>query len=189
MGKHTRLRKLAKHLLATTCLTAGVAGMVGAQTVNESADFGSTFANASSLPAGTRTVNGGLDTIFGADSFDSADFVKFSGLLGGSTFSFTGTIPVPAAIDIDVFSSSQAAITSVGFSGLGAAGSNVVPLDGILVFDIRTANSEVRTADTYSLSLTATDAPSPAPEPATIAGMGLGLAVVAGFARRRRKKN
>jgi hypothetical protein len=70
MGKNTRLKKLARHLLATTCLTAGAAALANAQVVTEGsggapADFGNTFGAAYLLPDGTIQVNGGVS--FGSD--------------------------------------------------------------------------------------------------------------------------
>jgi hypothetical protein len=192
LGKHTRLKKLAKRLLATTCLTAMAAGIAGAQTVNEAADFGDTLGTAFQLPMGTRNVNGLVDTQ--SDFFDGDDYMRFSGLAGGSLFSFTATTPLLRSVEVDLFSSAGVALPGSAFqfsstaqeSGL-AMGSGIVPLDGILVFDFRvTGEASLRTP--YSLHLNATDAAAAAPEPGTMGAMGLGIAGLGAMVRRRRKR-
>ena len=82
--KSARLKKIARHLLATTCLTAAAAGSAGATTITEGTDFSNTFAGANALPIGTDVVNG---SIWGAIVSDPDDYFRFSGLLAGSSFS------------------------------------------------------------------------------------------------------
>ena len=68
--KSARLKKIARHLLATTCLTA--AGSAGAATFKEGTDFSNTFAGANALPLGTDVVNGSL---FGSLAPDVDDYL------------------------------------------------------------------------------------------------------------------
>ncbi len=89
--KSARLKKIARHLLATTCLTAAAAGSAGAATFKEGTDFSNTFAGANALPLGTDVVNGSL---FGSLAPDVDDYlfcfsckVRMNGLyryVGGS---------------------------------------------------------------------------------------------------------
>jgi hypothetical protein len=177
MQKTARLKKIARHLLATTCLTAAAAGMAQASTVNESTDFSNLFATADALPAGTDLVNG---TLGGPDG---NDFFKFTGLLGGSVFNLTASATsAPFFPGILLFDSAQNQIGTEQFFQLGenAGASNVVPLDGILVVQV-TGNEGT---GSYSVSLDAGTAATP--EPATVTGVGLGLA---GALALRRRKN
>ena len=84
MQKSARLKKIARHLLATTCLTAAAAGSAGATTITEGTDFSNTFAGANALPIGADVVDG---SIGGAIVSDPDDDFRFSGLLAGSSFS------------------------------------------------------------------------------------------------------
>src|ERR1035438_2743209 len=115
MGKNTRLKKLARRLLATTCLTAGAAALANAQVVTEGsggapADFGNTLGAAYLLPDGTIQVNGGVS--FGSDP---ADFFTFQGLAGGTGFSFTASTPGTKSIGLDIFNSSDTQLGSTDF--------------------------------------------------------------------------
>src|ERR1700755_2747797 len=97
MGKNSRLKKLARHLLATTCLTAGAAAMADATTVTETisgvGDYGNSFGAVTLLPNGTRTVNGVVGGILtGTDALDFNDYIEIGGLLGGSSFSFSASM-------------------------------------------------------------------------------------------------
>ena len=186
MVKNRRLKKLARHLLATTCLTAGAAALANAQVVTEGvppapADFGNTFGAAYLLPDGTTQVNGTVE--FGSDP---ADFFTFQGLEAGSTFSFTASSTLTRVIDLDLFNSTDTQLGSTdSFSSTeSAVGSGTVPTDGTLTFEpfIPGAGEGIRT---YSVDLTATSA---SPEPGTLGVMGLGLAAGAALVRRRKKK-
>jgi hypothetical protein len=183
MGKHTRLKKLARHLLATTCLTAGVAAIADAQVVTEGvspapADFGNTFATAYLLPNGTTQVNGTVQ-----QGADTADFFTFQGLQGGTGFSFSASGNSPIALSLDIFNSSDTQIgsTHIFTSVEGASGTGTVPVNGELIFDVF-SGSEAREA--YTINLTATQSP----EPGTLGAMGLGLAAGAALVMRRKKK-
>lgn len=187
MGKNTRLKKLARHLLATTCLTAGAAALANAQVVTEAVppaptDFGNTFGAAYLLPDGTTTVNGAVE--FGSDI---ADYFTFHGLQGGTNFNFTATSTDSRLIGIDLFNSSdvQIGVEEAFDSVESATGSGSVPSDGILTFGLLVDGSGEGTRP-YSVELNATQ--SSTPEPGTLGVMGLGLAAGAALAKRRKKK-
>jgi hypothetical protein len=186
MGKHTRLKKLARHLLATTCLTAGAAAIADAQVVTEGtapapADFGNTFGAAYLLPLGTTQVNGSTH-----DNVDPADFITFQGLQGGTGFSFTATSTSPIGSDLNIFNSSDVKLSGPFFfsSSEGTSGNGTVPTDGLLTFDVFSSSEAVQS---YSINLTATQAAG-TPEPGTLGAMGLGLAAGAALMMRRKKK-
>jgi hypothetical protein len=194
MAKNNRLKKLARHLLATTCLTAGAAALDG-QVVNEptgAGDFGNTFATATVMPLGTTTVNGFVGGFLTTDAFDPADYITFQGLQGGTSFSFLASLSLndSAGERLFVLNSSDGSVGSSPYSFTGAevpfsaSGSGIVPVDGLLTLGI-TANTELR--QSYTINLTATEAPS-TPEPGTLGAMGLGLAAGAAFTLRRKKK-
>ncbi len=182
MQKSARLKKIARHLLATTCLTAAAAGVAGATTFTESTDFSNTFAGANALPIGTDVVNGSL---FGSLAPDNDDYFQFSGLLAGSSFSLSASTPDTGWFgNFFVFSSSQSQIGSAQplQNATPANVGGIVPLDGILVVDVGLV--EGFGAAAYTVSLTAPLAQTP--EPSTLAGVGLGLA--GALALRRRQK-
>src|SRR4051812_43057138 len=84
------LKRFARGLLTTTCLTAAATGMAQAGIVNEGGNggatdsFGNTFALVTALPGGTTEVIGGINPA------GDNDFFRFSGLLAGAGYSFAG---------------------------------------------------------------------------------------------------
>ena len=171
------LKKFARHLLTTTCLTAAAAGVASAGTINESsvpgADFGNTFGVANVLPVGTDGVIGGVNT-------SDNDFFRFSGLLGGGAYTLTGVYTGFATYSI--LNSSQG-VLNPGQSN-PASFSGTIPGDGILVVSVQ-QNEQL---GTYDLTLAAPQAPGGVPEPATLTGVGLGLAGAWALRRKRAKK-
>lgn len=185
MQKSARLKKIARQLLATTCLTVAAVGVAGATTFTESTDFSNTFAGANALPLGTDNVNG---TVSGYPTPDFDDYFRFSGLLAGSSFSLSASTPDANWFGtLLVFSSSHSQIGSTQNvqSTAVANASGIVPLDGILVVDV--VMNEGSGQNGYVVNLTAPlDLTAQTPEPSTLAGVGLGLA--GALALRRRQK-
>jgi hypothetical protein len=178
MGKTTRLRKFAKHLLATTCLTAGTTAV--ASTVSEPPNFGTTFATATALPTGTSMVNGSVQF-----PSDTNDFFTFGDLASGTAFDFTAST-TSVGLEVQIFNSSD---TSLGGPFAFTSSSSAIedltaPANGQLVFDVIVGGGEGPARD-YTIQV---NTQTVAPEPGTVGAMGLGLAAGAAFLRRRRKK-
>lgn len=169
------LKKFARGLLATTCLTVA-AGAAQAGTFTETTDFGNTYAAATSLPPGTDVVNGTLTW-----PGDMDDFVRFSGLVGTS-YTLTETNASGLFSQLSVFSSSNGVTPIGGPVGVGSSGSNsvsgAIPGDGVLIVDVHNGEG----SGGYSLNLQT----SGVPEPSTLGGVGIALA--ASLAMRRRQK-
>ena len=171
--KDKQLRKLARGLMLSTCLS-GMATAAHASTVSEPPDFSNSLASPTLLPDGTDTVNGTVTT--GSDPLDA---FQFSGLTPGASLTLNINIvdafaPPPSIISI--YSSGNTLLGSQN-GGSGSV-SVVVPRDGILLVG---AAAGAETVGTYSVGFT-----SGVPEPGTFTGVGLGLAAAA-LARRRRK--
>lgn len=167
------LKKFARHLLTTTCLTAVAAGAAHGNTINESSvsggDFGNTFATRNLLGSATTEVIGGVSGI------TDNDFFQIGGLLGGSAFSISGVYT--NFVNYSVLNSAQGVISAGGGNPATLAG--VVPGDGILVMQVL----QFEGLANYDLTITA-PAATTIPEPGTLAMMGLGLA--GAFALRRK---
>jgi hypothetical protein len=180
MTRTTQLKRLARHLLATTCLTAGTAM---ATTVTEPPSFGTTFATATALPAGTTMVEGGVTMTGG----DLNDYFEFEGLVPGTGFDFTAST-TSSGLSLNLLNSADAALPSstdpyTFTTSLPASVDVTAPSDGIIVFDVVSPGGEGLRSYTIAVN-TATFVP----EPGTLGAMGLGLAAGAALTRRRKKK-
>jgi len=169
MKSSDSLKKIARRLLATTCLTAAAVGVSQAASVTETTfgDFGNTFALQTLLPAGTTEVIGAINP---SSDFD---FFTISNLVAGGNYSITGVYTGNASYSV---LSSANVVLSPGTSN-PAVLSGVVPGDGILVIAV----GQQEQVATYDLTLDVASTP----EPATVAGVGLALA--AGLAARRNR--
>ena len=180
MNQGSRLKKLARHLLATTCLTAA-AGAAHAATVSEPPDFGNSFAVATSLPVGTTNVVGTMP--FG----DPADYFKFNGLLPGSAFSFdlhlNSSTGGPTLNGQDSSQNSLFSPITLSGSNTDFFGNGTVPADGMLIISLR---QSVESNADYTGSLSAQLAG--APEPGTLATAGIALAGALALRRRLKKQ-
>lgn len=158
----TPIKKLARELITTTCLTAAAAGAVQAATFNETSltDFSNTFGAANVLPAGTNRVLGAITA-----PGDPGDYFKFTGLAGGSAFSIAGAYTGSAIYD--VLDSSGAAIVASSINPATITGD--IPTDGILIVHV----NQTEVAATYDLTFNANTS---VPEPSTAAIAGLGVA-------------
>lgn len=181
MQKNARLKKIARHLLATTCLTAAVAGMASATTITETSDFSNVFAGANVLPIGTDVVHATVGFVNGVN--DPADYFQLKGLFAGSAFSLQAMTSDALAGNMNIYSSSQSPIGSANgsanffFTNQNASVSGIVPADGILVVGITDGEG----SGAYTVNLLNT-----APEPSTLVGAGLGLASVVALRRKRK---
>jgi hypothetical protein len=169
------LKKFARGLLATTCLTALAGVSAKAVTITEPPELSHAFPGTvfNVGTDGVDVVNGQLGAVG-----DTDDYIQLTGLLGNAGFTLTGNAQAGLA-QMAVFSSSNSQI--VGLTFMPATVSGTVPGDGILVLQAH----DFEVAGNYSLTLTA--APATAPEPSTVAGVGLALA--GALAWRRRKQN
>jgi hypothetical protein len=175
MGKDHRLKKLARTLLATTCLTAAT-GAANAGTFVESSFAGGDFSNNLSSPS---VLNATYDTVSGTLETpcctDSQDYFQIPGLIPGAsyhlTFSFTGPLPLHLTL--------YDGLSSIAGPFSGSANTNITaPLDSDLRFGIDSAEGP----STWTVGF-ATNAP----EPGT---MGLAAtALASALALRRRRKN
>ena len=89
-GKNTQPMKLARHLLAATCLIAGVGAVAHGQTVTENppgAFVGSTYGTEYG-PPGATTEFGWVGTT-ATDELNANDDIEFSVQTPGVEFSFT----------------------------------------------------------------------------------------------------
>lgn len=176
MKKTFGLRKLTRHLLATTCLTAA-AGAASATTVV--GPFGSTFASATLLPVGTTeiqdTINTGQGTV--------TEWVSFSGLEGGGSFSFSATETGPNTGSASARDSSNGDLLDFAIPASGQAG--IIPADGILYLIVNFPSCGDCELTNYAVDLTAPLA-TPTPEPGTLSVAGLTLAGAVALRRKRK---
>jgi hypothetical protein len=173
MNRTLGLTKLSRTLLATTCLTifAGVAGATNSfpESSAPGGDFPGSFATAYSLPVGTNEITGSLFNT------GDQDWVIFSGLLGGASYSFAGTA---VGLSVNVRDSSNLSLQSFGITGSSETG--VIPGDGELIAEVFNSTDN---AGAYTLDLTA---PLAAPDLGTVWSLGTGLAGALALRRRKR---
>ncbi len=169
MEKKAALKKLARHLLTTTCLTAAATSVAHAGTINETVDFSNTFGGANALPVGTTEVLGSINPQ------NDTDFFQFTGLLGGGSYSLAGFYE--GSLKVGLLDSANTFLHSLANNPPTFTGT--VPGDGILVVEV--AGNEQIAA--YDLQLTAQ---SGTPEPSSVAAVATGLA--GAWALRRKLK-
>ena len=169
----SNLRKLRLALLAGTCLTSGA--IARADTVTEGiapapTDFSATLGSATPMPIGTTVVIGSLGS--GPSDFD--DYVDFSGLLPGGSFtlSYTGINQ-----NYSVFNSGG---NSLGGAINSSSGSfpGTIPNDGHLIAAVTSSEGS-----SYQWTLNAQLAVPEAGSTAMISGLGVALGAAA-MARR-----
>jgi hypothetical protein len=194
MNKTARLKRLSRHLLATTCLTLAGVGAAHATTINEmtqgpgapTGDFSNSAASPtvlSSLPGVTLTPATG-DTVDGiVRPGDLVDAFSFTGEPAGNLFLLTESSS-RAAGTMEVLNSSEGVIlTTFGLTTSQVAYSAVVPNDGILNVVVNYGICGECGID-YTIGVQA----PVAPEPGTFAEIGLGLGLAGAVALRRRRQ-
>ena len=166
------LKKFARGLMTTTCLTAAATAMQ-ASTINETsvagADFGNTFAVRNDLGAGVTEVIGAINPT------SDVDWFRIDGLTAGSTFTINGVFTGGARYGIF----DNANVNLVPLATNPGTMTGTVPTDGILVVQV----IQNEALATYDLTLGTT---AGTPEPSTFGGMALALA--GGLTLRRRYK-
>ena len=168
---NAKLKRAARHLLASTCLVAGAE----AATVTEGTDFSNSGPGAA-LPTGTNRVIGTLNSV----GPDLEDFFQFTGLNPGSlTFTASQVISGDMGENAVVYLNSSNVI--LGFNSTTIT----VPGDGIVRVNVTGyANNG---GLSYDVSFPDTGL-SGVPEPGTSAAMATGLAAAALAASRRKKE-
>jgi len=175
------LNKLARALLASSCLT-GAAAIANADTIITQgvspapAEFPHS-APGYLLPVGTTQVNGFFAPCTECGGQDTAWF-EFQGLLPGSSFTTSGCCENDS--NYAVFSSSQVFLASGFFEG-GENASGTVPTDGDLLVVVADECGSC-SPQSYQLNL---DAQLDAPEPSSLATVGLALAGALAWRRKR----
>jgi hypothetical protein len=179
-----KLKRLARHLLTTTCLTAGVAGCAYATGLNVTGLSPSTNESSPTI----ETVGTGANSVSGTTN-EGSNYIEFEGLPAGSTlgsisFVFTNNSSF-SEYSLTILNSSDTVLS--GPVGVPAGGSDtpssvVIPSNGDIVVDF----GECECSSGFTITL---NDPSSVPEPAALGGVGLGLAGIGALARRRRKQN
>ena len=161
--------RVASATLAASAATLVVGHAAGATTIDETTDFGDSFAESTLLPLGTDVVNG---SIFDFEA-DASDFVSFQGLAPGAAFDLlvTGN-PGEAELNTTQYDDVGASIQSGVGSGLLFEGT--VPASGLLNFGLNVQGGGLF----YTLTLAV-------PEPGTAALLGGGLLAAAALRRLR----
>lgn len=196
MNKTARLKKLSRHLLATTCLSAAAVGAAYGTTITESpepGEFGHTLGASTVLSTiapltipGTNTVNGetngdNLDAYFTFDLGSGEANTSFS-----YSFSITSSSNQGGHFEIlndsgtNIGSTTEFAFGSNLGAGLVTSGTGTVPGNGDIVAAVLQGNE----AGSISFTVTVTDTTPVAPEPGTFAELGLGLAGAVALRRR-----
>jgi hypothetical protein len=188
MNRTARLKRLSRHLLATTCLTLAGVGAANATTINETSapggNFGTSFATSTDLSSIATLTPATGDTVDGSVHVgDPADYFTFTGESAGSLFMLTESAG-RAAGSLEVLNSSQGVVlTTFGLTTSQEAYSALVPNDGILTVVVNYGVCGECTID-YSVGVQ-----SPvAPEPSTFAEIGAGLGLAGAVALRRRRQ-
>jgi hypothetical protein len=190
MNKTARLKRLSRHLLATTCLTLAGVGEAHATTISEtsapSSDFGNTFGTATNLSTIAALTPATGDTVTGTLTFNDVDWFTFTGEPAGKLFSISVLANRNFGTLIVENSSGTALVNTVNLTTTQNVYEAVVPNDGMLDVGLTFSNSNENPIG-YIVNVT-----SPvAPEPSTFAeiGLGLGLAGVIALRRRRQIRN
>jgi len=171
MGRDHKLKKLARMLLTTTCLTAA-ANVGKAGTFAETVDLSNSLSSPTSLGTIYDTITGNVG---GTISVDPADYFSIPGLTVGGSYHVTLSDGLPSAGPVLNLYDGLTQILQI--PAAGGAADLTVPLD--LRFGLQNAEG----ASSWTVTFTANAAG--APEPGT---MGAAAAALAALALRRRRK-
>lgn len=199
MNKTARLKRLSRHLLATTCLTAAAAGAAYATTITESpepGEFGTTFAGATvieGLALGANVSNTVIGETDQDTSYREAYFIFPNGVAGTSfTYSvsvednITGTFQLTDSLTTNLGTTTPFSIPNENnlssFTQV-TSGTGTVPGNGEIVAAVLEGSGSEVSRLYFEVTLVETTAP----EPGTSTEIGLGLAGAAVALRRRLK--
>jgi hypothetical protein len=167
------IKKFARRLLVSTCLTVGATAAAQAGTITEPPEFSHTQATPTNLLLGTTGVGGQASSV-------DADWVEFAGLLPGP-LSWNLTDDVGTSLCFNFFSSTDVGLG--GSCGTNPAVGITVPGNGVVKLNMGWEGS-TGVIGNYTASFQAQGVP----EPSTVAGVGMGLAAAALAALRRKKQ-
>jgi PEP-CTERM motif len=192
MNTTAKLKRLSRHLLATTCLTLAGVGAAYATTFTESSqapgapsgDFGNTFATATNLAGIAALTPATGDTVSGSLPFNDHDYFTFTGEPAGQLFTLT-EVANHAAGTMEVLGSdaSNVIVSTFGLTTSAIATQAIVPSDGILNVVVNYGPCSECTIS-YGVGI---QAPT-APEPSTFGEIGVGLGLAGAVALRRRRQ-
>ena len=116
--------------MTTTCLTAIATGAAQATTFNETTitDFSNNFGTANLLPGGTDRVLGALASL----TVDN-DYLKWSGLLAGDTYTLTAGA-YGGLVNVTTYNSAQGILNAQSANPATLTG--IIPGDGMLVVGV-----------------------------------------------------
>lgn len=196
MNKTARLKRLSRHLLATTCLTAAAAGAANATTITESPEpggFSTSFASATVIeglalgPNVSNTVIGETVNVTDKDAY----FIFPNGVAGTSfTYSVsvednvTGTFQLTDSLTTNLGNTTPFSIPNennlTSFTEV-TSGTGTVPGNGEIVAAVLQGTGSEVSRIYFEVTVVETTAP----EPGTSTEIGLGLAGAAVALRRR----
>jgi PEP-CTERM motif len=173
MQKTSTLKRLARRLLTTTCLTAAAATMAVAGPYT--GPYGSTMGTAPDV--GTSTPVSGSENVYGQQQW-----FEFTGLTAGTTITIQDLAGSGSSLNWALLSDTSVSLASNNL-GVGASvtPSFSLPGDGNVFVEIVATNES---GNNWQVTL---NPGTSTPEPGTLGAVGIGLAGLGALARRRRK--
>ena len=180
--QHPAVEKLARALLATTCLTAA-SGAASASVIYESSFAPSGF---STIQADPTLLPVGATEVIGSIQYGESGFFEFQDVAPGEPFTLFGTSAGEEGPTFTIFDTSgntlgQSSVEN-GFTPGGIQLYNTVPIDGNVIVEVSDSAVE-GTGGVYTATLGV-----PTPEPSTLATAGLALAGALAWRRKRNAK-